>query len=76
VLHLLNRDYDGATDTLRPQQGLTVQIRRDLLPERAWSSAKLHVPGAPTRELTVRSSGEQVELDIPDLSFWGIIELN
>ena len=76
VLHLLNRDYDGATDTLRPQQGLTVRIRRDLLPERAWSSAKLHVPGAPTRELTMRSSGDQVELDIPDLSFWGIVELN
>ena len=49
VLHLLNRDYDGATDTLRPQRGVTVQVRRDLLPDRAWSTAKLHVPAARRR---------------------------
>ena len=37
VLHVLNQDYDGQNDVMRPQQKFTIRLRRDLFP-----AAKIH----------------------------------
>jgi hypothetical protein len=75
VLHLLNQDYDGPSDTMRPQQKLTVRVRHDLLPERPFTTATLHAPQQPSIRLDIRKDATQVEIDVPDLILWGVIEL-
>ena len=75
VLHLLNQDYDGPSDAMRPQQKLTVRLRRDLLPEHPFTTATLHAPQQPSLRLDIRTDATQVEIDLPGLTLWGVVEL-
>ena len=75
VLHLLNRDYDGSRDALQTQKKLTVRLRRDLLPERSFATATLHAPQQPPLPLVLRTDAAQIEIDLPELALWGLVEL-
>jgi hypothetical protein len=75
AVHLLNRRYDADTDATVVQQDLTVRLRRDLLGNRVFSRAVLHVPRAAPRELAVTADAEHVTVNVPALDLWGIVEL-
>ncbi len=75
VLHLLNQDYDGQRDAMRPQRALTIRIRRDLLPDRPFPTATWHAPQQDAAALAVRTDAAHVEIDVPELTLWGMVEL-
>ncbi|MHB8952250.1 MAG: hypothetical protein ACYC4U_04670 [Pirellulaceae bacterium] len=75
VLHLLNQDYDGQNDVMRPQSKFTVRMRRDLLPERSFTTATLHAPQQESVPLIVRTDSTQIEIELPGLTLWGIVKL-
>ena len=75
VVHLLNRQYDGATDAVIPQRNFTVRLRLDLLQGRSVSQATLHAPKSAPVKLPVASDDETVTITVPSLSLWGLVEL-
>lgn len=75
VLHLLNQDYDGQGDIMRPPQRFTIRLRRDLFPERQFTTATLHAPSPQSVRLDMRVDTAHIEIDVPELSLWGLIEL-
>ncbi len=75
VLHLLNQDYDGQGDVMRPPQKFTIRLRRDLFPERQFTTATLHAPSPQSVRLDMRVDTAHIEIDVPELSLWGLIEL-
>ena len=75
VVHLLNRRYDGERDAMVPQQRFTVRLRADLFGEREFAKATLHVPKTEPLPLEMNADGDYYTLKIPELMFWGIVEL-
>jgi hypothetical protein len=75
VLHLLNQDYDGQGDVMRPPRRLTIRVRCDLFPERQFTTATLHAPRQQPVRLDMRADTAHIEIDVPELSLWGLIEL-
>ena len=76
VVHLLNRRYDGETDTMVPQKEITLRLRRDLFSGRKFTKATLHAPKAEPLVLEVTSDGKYTMVKVPELEFWGIVELD
>jgi hypothetical protein len=75
VVHLLGRQYDPETDAVVPQKGLTLRLRRDLFPGRAFSKAMLHAPRLDPVPLDVATGDEYTTIKVPELGLWGIVEL-
>ncbi len=75
AIHLLNRRYDGQTDSMVPQQHFTVRLRADLFPGRKFSHATLHAPREESEPCALRVEGESIELTVPRLDLWAIVEL-
>ena len=75
VLHVLNQDYDGQQDVMRPQQKFTLRVRRDLLPNRQFTTATLHSPQQDAVSLEIRADTTHIEIDVPELMLWGMVEL-
>jgi len=75
VVHLLNRAYDAAKDSMIPQRDLTVRLRRDLFAGRAFSKAVLHAPKAQPLPLELASAPDSITIRVPALDLWGIVEL-
>jgi hypothetical protein len=74
VVHLLNYDYDGSTDRVRPQRKLTLKIR---MPEGAKSPSQVLLASpdltGPDRACTHRFSRGQLEIDVPELGVWSVV---
>lgn len=64
VLHLLNRNYDPATDACTPQTGFQVKLS-------AWPArrATLYAPGEPPRALTVTDH----TITVDRLNLWAVV---
>ncbi len=75
VVHLVNRRYDGQADAMVPQRDFTVRLRADLFPGRTITRATLHAPREEPTSCTLRTEGEYIELTIPRLDLWAIVEL-
>jgi hypothetical protein len=75
VLHLLNQDYDGAHDAMRPQPPVTIRLQRSLFPGRTLSQATLHAPQEDPVPLQIRADTSQIEIDVPALKLWAIVEM-
>lgn len=75
AIHLLNRRYDGQTDTMVPQQNFTVRLRADLFLGREFGRATLHAPKQEPKPCVLRTDGEYIELTVPQLDLWAMIEL-
>ena len=76
VVHLLNRNYDAAKDTVAVQRGFSVRIRRDLFAGRKLTRATLHAPGAEPVALKLASDGDEIRVAVPELGLWGVVELD
>jgi len=76
VVHLLNRRYDGEKDAMVPQKEIKVRLRRDLFAGRDFTKATLHAPRAEPVVLEVTSDAEYTTVKVPELSLWGIVELD
>ena len=88
VLHLLNRDYNAEEYNMNPKGQFKVIIDSNLLSYPNISKAILHQPILSeelsditdinldvSEELTVKQRGNKIEIIIPLLKLWGIIEL-
>ncbi len=76
VVHLLNRRYDGQKDAMIPQGGFTLRLRHDLFAGRKLTKAVLHAPKAEPQTLELKSEGEHTIVRVPELAFWGVVELS
>jgi hypothetical protein len=75
VLHLVNRQYDGARDALVPQENFTVRLRRDLFGGRGFAKATLIAPKAEPVVLQGTSDDATISIDVPRLDLWAMVEL-
>ncbi len=89
AIHLLNRDYDPDRHAMQAKGPFTITLDSRLFPGRSFSGAALRRPVllpelpaeeqfdfAPTVELEIERNGGQIELSVPHLELWGIIELS
>ena len=86
AVHLLNRDYDAETRAMRAKGPFTLRLDDALFGGRRFTSAKLHQPrlfaklpeGEEFDEVTpleTTQSEGHIELTIPGLELWGVVEL-
>lgn len=77
VVHLLNRDYDAATDAMTPKHAVSVRLNpASLGGPPAVRRVRYFEPGAETRELKGRQDNDGVlTLELPSLNIWGIVEI-
>lgn len=85
ILHLLNRNYDEPTDSIKKLSNFTVKLDKGLFGGAAFTKAALYAPPAtldrrnpgasePT-PLKIEPSDTGIVLTIPQLDLWGIVKL-
>lgn len=85
ILHLLNRNYDEASDSTKSLARISVRLGRELFGGHDFSKATLYAPpqkfdaenagvGEVTR-LRLERSGTGLTLTIPKIDLWGIVKL-
>jgi len=74
VIHVVNRRYDAEVDATVPQS-LRLRFAPALLGLAGVTEAVLHLPGADPLSLKVGHDGELVELALPEVGLWSIVEL-
>ncbi len=85
IVHLLNRDYDQRTDSMKMLKNVKVTLHRDLFGGRSFAKATLYAPPAALDRqhpgasepvsLRVEPTGSGVAITLPELDIWGIIKL-
>lgn len=75
AIHLLNRGYDKATDSMKPLTEFRLRLRQDLFGKRQFSEARLHSPRAQPVPLKVQSEDGYTVIIVPALDLWAIVEL-
>lgn len=71
AFHLVNYDYDTASDAVRPYRDLAVEVRTD----RAVRQATLHRPGSEPVPLEVTAGGGKVRFVLPEVATYAVIHL-
>ena len=72
AVHLLNYDYDGAADRVRPRPDLAVTVRTGTAPTRAV----VHRPGADPTEIPVRHvDGDRWSFTVPELGAYAVVQV-
>lgn len=73
-MHLLNYDYDGSADAVRPKRNLTVKIRLAQGTKSAGPVmlASPDAPG-PDRPCPSRVAGGCLEIELPELKVWSVL---
>ena len=72
ALHLVNYDYDGETDQVRPRRDLELRVRTD----EAFAQASVHAPGREALEVPVtRDVDGTVRLALPVLETYAVVHL-
>ena len=74
AIHLVNRNYDGESDAMIAQTEFTVSLSTSLF-DGEPNSATLHAPGAEPVALALTKSPDAIDLRIPTLDLWAIIEI-
>ena len=85
IVHLLNRDYDRPTDSMKKQKNVKVTLRHDLFGGRSFTKATLYCPPAVLNRqdpgasdpvsLPIQPAGKGVSVTLPELDLWGILKL-
>jgi len=86
AVHLLNRDYDPSRRAMVAKSDFTVKLDRKLFAGRSFSKAVLHQPRlsaelkdgdpvATAQDVSVKQTASYVEIRVPRLDVWGIVEL-
>ena len=75
VCHLVNRNYDAATDTMVAQEDFRITLSKSLFQGATIGAAKLHSPGHESVEIAFTQTPEVVTLTVPQLDLWAIVEL-
>ena len=85
AIHLLNRDYDPKKQEMKRKNVFTIKINTKILGNRSFSTATLHQPRlldklpekytGISEELVFKQTNTEIEIIVPNLDLWGIIEL-
>ena len=87
AVHLLNRDYEAGKRAMQAKGPFTLRLDPNLLGGRKFRAAVLHQPRLSAElpeddaqchtstELELRQTDQAIELTIPALELWGVIEL-
>ena len=75
VVHLLNRNYDGDHDAMKPQRGFKVSLARWLFDGARFTKATLHAPRKQPVELELTTDKKATTFVVPELDLWAIVEL-
>jgi len=75
VVHLLNRSYDLATDTIARQENLVIRLAPPLLDGRRIAEATLFSPAAKPTPLELTPAPAGVDVSVPRLGIWGILHI-
>ena len=71
VVHLLNRSYNAASDSVRPLENLVLTLDLEALGVAGATRAEFFSPGAQPLELPVTDRSVRV----PALGLWGLVEI-
>jgi hypothetical protein len=74
VLHVLNRDYDAQTKSMRPQSNAEVSLDKALVSV-TKPYAKLLSFDGPAQQVDLVQSADKVTVRIPELRLWTLIVL-
>ncbi|MEW6355010.1 MAG: hypothetical protein AB1696_01685 [Planctomycetota bacterium] len=85
VLHLLNRNYDEPSDSMKKVTNIKVTLDKALFGGRTLSKATLYQPPAKLDKanpgasepvsLGIRQVENGIEITVPELDLWGIVKL-
>jgi len=85
IVHLLNRNYDEPSDSMKKLTNFTVRLDKALFGGRTFSKATLYQPPATLDKanpgasepvsLEVKPVDNGVEITVPELLLWGIVKL-
>ncbi len=75
VVHLLNRNYDFATDKVEPQRNFTVRLAPGLLRGGTPSRCQLFAPGAAPVDVAVETTVDGVVLRVAEAGLWSVLRL-
>jgi hypothetical protein len=76
VIHLLNQDYDGTTDSMRKKERLQVHLGSTLLNGRALQKVTYFRPDAEAVELNIQGDDQDINVTVPELMLWGILRID
>jgi len=77
VLHLVNTDYDSASDEMRPKKDVQIRVKRPTAYEES-GSGKLYTPeqaGNAAEEVAVRSDGAFLIVEVPVVDVYAVVVL-
>jgi hypothetical protein len=74
IVHLLNSNYELATDKFRPVNDFQVVIAKEAL-GRSFSRATLYAPGLAPRPIECFDKGTRTVVAVPEVDMWAIIKL-
>jgi len=74
VIHLLNRDYDPATDIFTPQRDVTLTLSRRLYPG-SYTRATLYCCDGEPSPLALTRTPDGHTVTLPALNLWGVVVL-
>jgi hypothetical protein len=75
VIHLLNRNYDPASDQVLPVGPIRISVKQEFYGDDDCS-AMLYAPGTEPRPLTVNRAEDWINIEVPSLPFWAIVRLS
>jgi len=71
AIHLVNYDFQAASDSVRPQKDVRLTVNLTALGCRGATEARIYAPGAKTMLLPV----QQDQVVLPELGLWAVLEL-
>jgi hypothetical protein len=74
IVHVINLDYDAATDTVRPQKDLRVTLPKGLY-SRTFGQVEAYAYDTEPVRLDLRTSPDGLEVTIPELRVWTVLRL-
>jgi hypothetical protein len=73
IVHLLNRNYDFATDKIQPQQNIILHLRAPLLGKLAPTKCKAFVPNSEPASLPIEKESDGLRVTVPELGLWSVM---
>jgi len=76
VIHLLNRNYNLENDSVEKVQNVEVYLNKSLFAGRSFKKGVFHNVQGEAEPFEVEDSGNDLCVTVPELDFWGIIQLS
>ncbi len=75
VVHLMNRNYDFATDKIQPRQNVVLHLRAALLDKLAPTKCRMLVANSPEAIIPIRKESDGISVTIPELGLWAVLQI-